>query len=325
LATGRLPGQSPGLQVIRWSDAPTAGTTTLSGLDDYSVGLTYTAGYESVYLNGVLLDRGTDYTATNGTTIVLTNATVAGDIVNVFATQISPVNGSLPTSTYTTKGDILAASAANTPVRLGVGTNGQILTADSTAATGVKWAASSGVDPLFNLKATGYYVRNGASVALSDTTLTNNVAYYMPIYLAASSYDRISCRTGASFSGTATIRLGLYNADATTGKPTTVVFDAGTVSCTAISTSYEITISQTLTAGWYFLAFNTQSNATVNNFSTVGSTNAIVSGILPNYSSLQNNSTSSYYTQTGVTGAFATAGTLAGPGSSAPLVALRVA
>jgi hypothetical protein len=141
MSANRLPGQSPGLQVIRWSKAPTAGTTTLSGLDDYSVGLTYTAGYESVYLNGVLLDRGTDYTATNGTTIVLTNATVAGDIVNVFGTQISPVNGSVPNSNYTTKGDILAASGVSQPVRLGVGANDTVLTADSAQASGVKWAS----------------------------------------------------------------------------------------------------------------------------------------------------------------------------------------
>jgi len=145
VATGRLPGQSPGLQVTRWSKAPSAGTTTLSGLDDYSVGLTYTAGYESVYLNGVLLDRTTDYTATNGTTIVLSAATVAGDIVNVFGTQISPVNGAVPNSNYTTKGDILAASAANTPVRLGVGANDTILTADSTQSTGIKWATAPGM------------------------------------------------------------------------------------------------------------------------------------------------------------------------------------
>lgn len=144
MATGRLPGQSPGLQVVRWSKAPTAGTTTLSGLDDYSVGLTYTAGYESVYLNGVLLDRTTDYTATNGTTIVLTTATVAGDIVNVFGTQISPVNGSLPTSTYTTKGDILVATANNTPVRQAVGADGTVLTANSAQADGVEWVVPSG-------------------------------------------------------------------------------------------------------------------------------------------------------------------------------------
>jgi hypothetical protein len=39
------------------------------------------------------------------------------------------------------KGDLISATAADTPARLAVGTNGQILTADSTAATGLAWAA----------------------------------------------------------------------------------------------------------------------------------------------------------------------------------------
>ena len=175
MATGRLPGQSPGLQVIRWSKAPTAGTTTLSGLDDYSVGLTYTAGYESVYLNGVLLDRGTDYTATNGTTIVLTNATVAGDIVNVFATQISPVNGSVPTSTYTTKGDILVATANNTPVRQGVGADGTVLTANSAQADGVEWAA---------LPAAGAYTLiSTTTLSGAATSITSIPSTYKHLFL----------------------------------------------------------------------------------------------------------------------------------------------
>jgi hypothetical protein len=44
------------------------------------------------------------------------------------------------------KGDLIAATAADTPARLAVGTNGQVLTADSAEATGMKWstAASGG-------------------------------------------------------------------------------------------------------------------------------------------------------------------------------------
>lgn len=38
------------------------------------------------------------------------------------------------------KGDLIAATAADTPARLAVGTNGQVLTADSTASTGLAWA-----------------------------------------------------------------------------------------------------------------------------------------------------------------------------------------
>jgi len=67
MATGRI-GVTPTLGV-RWSKVPTGGTTSLSGLDDNSVSLVYSVGYEQVYRNGVLLSRTNDYTATNGTTI----------------------------------------------------------------------------------------------------------------------------------------------------------------------------------------------------------------------------------------------------------------
>ena len=42
------------------------------------------------------------------------------------------------------KGDLITATADNTPARLAVGTNGQTLVADSTASTGLKWATPSG-------------------------------------------------------------------------------------------------------------------------------------------------------------------------------------
>jgi hypothetical protein len=41
------------------------------------------------------------------------------------------------------KGDLIAATGADTPARLAVGTNGQVLMADSAEATGLKWGAVS--------------------------------------------------------------------------------------------------------------------------------------------------------------------------------------
>ena len=50
----------------------------------------------------------------------------------------------IPATIFDAKGDIIAATAADTASRLAVGTNGQVLTADSTAATGLKWATAGG-------------------------------------------------------------------------------------------------------------------------------------------------------------------------------------
>jgi hypothetical protein len=47
-------------------------------------------------------------------------------------------------ATLTTKGDIYAATGASVPARLAVGANDQVLTADSTQSTGIKWAAAAG-------------------------------------------------------------------------------------------------------------------------------------------------------------------------------------
>jgi hypothetical protein len=74
----------PSTSVTRWYKLPAAGTTTLSGNDDNSIPLAYTPGYEQVFLNGTLLSRSAaDYTATTGTSVVLSSAIVEGDIVEI--------------------------------------------------------------------------------------------------------------------------------------------------------------------------------------------------------------------------------------------------
>jgi hypothetical protein len=67
---------------------------------------------------------------------------LAGDLGGTAAAPTVPTK--ISNSLVTTKGDLLAATASATPARLGVGTDGQVLTADSTQTTGIKWATVSG-------------------------------------------------------------------------------------------------------------------------------------------------------------------------------------
>lgn len=205
MATGRI-GTTPVLQV-RWSKAPSAGTTSLSGLDDNSVSLVYSVGYEAVYRNGVLLSRGNDYTATNGTTITLIDATIAGDIIEVFANQTIPLadtysqtvaNGKFINNTLTTTtGDIIYASAANTPARLAIGSTDQVLKvsggvpvwgaapvpgftsiADGTLATGVSTTTISNLGGYDTYLIFLYNTVTTADNKTYNITMNNTTSYY---------------------------------------------------------------------------------------------------------------------------------------------------
>ena len=74
------------------------------------------------------------------------------------------------------KGDLITATAADTPARLAVGTNGQILTADSTAATGIKWATPAGGGKVLQVvSATTTTSTAIATTTLTDTTVTATI------------------------------------------------------------------------------------------------------------------------------------------------------
>src|SRR6056300_233251 len=69
----------------RFKYTATASQTTFTGSDDNSNTLAYDAGFIDVYLNGIRLVNGSDFTATSGTSIVLTTGASVNDILEIVA------------------------------------------------------------------------------------------------------------------------------------------------------------------------------------------------------------------------------------------------
>jgi hypothetical protein len=127
--------------IFRFKYTATGGETTKSGIDDNGLTLSYLVGKEQVYLNGVLLARASDYTATTGTSITGLAALVASDILEIITFTAFDVATAIPNTVMDAKGDLIVGTAADTVGKITVGTNGFFLKADSTTATGLVWAA----------------------------------------------------------------------------------------------------------------------------------------------------------------------------------------
>jgi hypothetical protein len=145
--------------IFRYRFDASGGETSLSGTDANGVTLSYIPGKEQVYLNGVLLARTSDYTASNGTSITSLAALAASDVVEIITFTSFELATAIDKSLFDAKGDILVATAADTPGKLTVGTNGYYLKANSSTATGLEWsqvdlssyATTSSVTTLTNL------------------------------------------------------------------------------------------------------------------------------------------------------------------------------
>ena len=76
---------SSSADIIAYKYTVAGGATSVSGADDNGLTLSYTVGKEQVYINGVLQVRGSDYTASTGSSITGISAMIASDIVTVLA------------------------------------------------------------------------------------------------------------------------------------------------------------------------------------------------------------------------------------------------
>jgi hypothetical protein len=116
------------------------------------------------------------------------------------------------------KGDIIAATAADTVSRLAVGANDTVLTADSSTATGLKWAAAA---------SGGMTLLSTTTLSGASTTITTDFTGYKSAYISIREID-LSGDDGVGIkinnSAITTYMAGVYQVG---GTPTTFAEDNG--------------------------------------------------------------------------------------------------
>lgn len=233
--------------------------------DDESFATTVTTALAGKAATGH--DHDVDYEAAGA---VATHAADTTDVHGIADTSALALTSHTHSGTYVplaeidAKGDLLVGSAADTLNNLGVGTDGHVLTADSAQTLGVKWAAAAGG----SASQFGPYMRTLTSsrnyglpgwIAVNawgaGSAATAGQVSYTPIYVPSSTtFDRIAISVSSAAAAGKLARLGIYDATGTNGLPGALVLDGGTVAVDALGAK-EVTISQTLATGRYWLAF----------------------------------------------------------------------
>jgi hypothetical protein len=134
-----------------------------------------------------------------------------GDITGVTAGTGISGGGTSGTVTVTNsmataidaKGDLIGGTGADTFARLAVGANDTVLTADSTAATGLKWAAAAGGGDFVRIATTPFTA--ASSINLNDIFSSTYTNYMVVLNI-----------TAASGTGNLQSRLRVSGADNTT-------------------------------------------------------------------------------------------------------------
>lgn len=173
----------------------------------------------------------------------------------------------LAASIIDAKGDLIVGTANDTPARLAVGSDGQLLGPLASATPGVahRWPNGPEVNVAYR---TGKYYTAGAMLA-GTRTLSANTLYYIPFpCMRTTTFDRIQSYCGASGHS---IRMGIYESGSD-GLPGALLLDAGAATAPGNFAALTITISQALVGGTlYWLGLVSDSAATVVKCSPIGS------------------------------------------------------
>jgi hypothetical protein len=133
---GRAPGDSS--VVVARQSYTVAGSTT-----EFTFASGYTVGYIDAYLNGARLIEGSDYTATDGSTVTLSVAASSGDVLELVAYKALNLITSSTTGDHTVSGDLSVSGTATITGLIDGNISGQIrlegtapASASSTGTTG---------------------------------------------------------------------------------------------------------------------------------------------------------------------------------------------
>ena len=171
----QYPSPNGVLTSLIWRKTAVGGETSLSGYDNASQALSYTPGQEQVYLNGILLVRGSDYTATNGTSITGLSALAADDFVQINCYNNFSV-ASLPSASIT--GTISNAQLQNSSITINgsaVSLGGSVsLPGDIESVTASSPLTGGGSTGSVTIGIQSASTTQSGAVQLSDSTSTTS-------------------------------------------------------------------------------------------------------------------------------------------------------